>query len=130
MYHKYTPALDGSVKMSKSNPDAAISLPEDPKAVCKKLNKAVTGGRETADIQKKMGGVPEKCMIFELYKQHLIEDDSELKERYDLCISGKVLCGECKKYACSIMTDFLEDLEKKIIANRAKVNKLEFIRFK
>jgi tryptophanyl-tRNA synthetase len=130
MYHKYTPSLDGAVKMSKSNPDAAISLPEDPKAVCKKLNKALTGGRETVEIQREKGGVPGKCMIFELYKQHLIEDDSDLQERYDLCTKGKILCGECKKLACEKMTIFLENLDKKILSNREKVNKLDFIRFK
>lgn len=130
MYHKYTPSLDGAVKMSKSNPEAAISLPEDPKAVCKKLNRALTGGRETVDIQREKGGIPGKCMIFELYKQHLIEDDDELQERYDLCVKGKILCGECKKHACEKMTAFLEDLDRKITLNREKVNKLDFIRFK
>ena len=38
---------------------------------------------------------------FELYKQHLIEDDANLKEIYNNCKSGKLLCGEdkqnCKK---------------------------------
>lgn len=130
IYHKYTPSLDGAVKMSKSNPEAAISLPEDPKAVCKKINKALTGGRETVEIQREKGGIPGKCMVFELYKQHLIEEDSELQERFDLCTSGKILCGECKKFACEKMTHFLEDLEQKIIKNREKVNKLNFIRFK
>ena len=129
MYHKYTPALDGAVKMSKSNPDAAISLPEDPKIVCKKLNKALTGGRETVEIQREKGGIPGKCMIFELYKQHLIEDDAELQERYDLCVSGRILCGECKKFACEKMTAFLEDLDQKIMKNREKINKLDFIKF-
>lgn len=130
IYHKYTPSLDGKIKMSKSNPDASINLPEDPKVACKKINKALTGGRETVEIQKKSGGIPGKCMIFEMYKQHLIEDDNKLKERYDLCTSGKILCGECKKFACELMTSFLEDFDKKINENREKINKVNFIKFR
>lgn len=129
MYHKYTPSLDGSLKMSKSKPMSCISLPEDPEVVCKKLKRALTGGRESVEEQRKLGGTPENCVIFELYKQHLIEDDKELKERYDLCKSGKILCGECKGYACEKMTNFMTQLEKDIEKNRSKVDKLNFVEF-
>lgn len=129
MYHKYTPALDGSSKMSKSKPDSFIELPEDPKTACKKLNRALTGGRETIEIQKKLGGIPEKCMVYEMYKQHLIEDDALLKERYYLCKQGKVMCGECKNFACQLMTQFMENLSKKIDENKKKANKVKFIKF-
>jgi len=33
IYHKYTPSLDGSIKMSKSKPESCIELPEDIKSV-------------------------------------------------------------------------------------------------
>jgi len=52
LYHKYTPSLDGGLKMSKSKPGSCIELPEDPKETCKKLKRALTGGRETREIQK------------------------------------------------------------------------------
>ncbi|MDP2749934.1 MAG: tryptophan--tRNA ligase [Nanoarchaeota archaeon] len=129
MYHKYTPALDGSSKMSKSKPESFIELPEDPKSACKKLNRALTGGRENQEEQRKLGGVPEKCMIYEMYKQHLIEDDALLKERYYLCKQGKVLCGECKMFACELMTRFMETLTKKIDENRHKISKVKFVKF-
>ena len=57
--------------MSKSLPESCIDLPEDPKIVTKKIMRTLTGGRDTVDEQKKLGGEPEKCIIFELYKQHL-----------------------------------------------------------
>ncbi len=129
IYHKYTPSLDGDLKMSKSKPESCIVLPEDIKSVTKKLKRALTGGRETAEIQKKLGGEPEKCMIFEFDKQHLIEDDKELQDIYDKCKSGERLCGECKNIACQKMELFMADLEKGIEKARSKVDKLNFVKF-
>lgn len=128
-YHKYTPSLDGKVKMSKSQPNTCIELPEDPKVVCKKLKRALTGGRETVEEQKKKGGQPEKCMIFELHKQHLIEDDKELQDIYDRCRAGKLLCGECKEIACDKMNKFMEQFIKKTEEAKKQVSKLKFVKF-
>lgn len=128
-YHKYMPSLDGSLKMSKSKPNSCISLPEEPKLVCKKLKSALTGGKDTIEEQKKQGGDPEKCMIFELYKQHLIEDDNELESIYKRCKAGTLLCGEDKKYACQKMTEFMEKFQKDLKNARKNINKLNFINF-
>ena len=128
MYHKFTPSLDGSIKMSKSKPEGNIELPEDIKSACNKLKRALTGGRDTVEEQKKKGGQPEKCMIFELYKQHLIEDDKELQKIYDDCKSGKLLCGEDKENACKKMKEFMEKLEKGIEKARKQVDKLNFVK--
>lgn len=128
LYHKYTPSLDGDLKMSKSKPESCIELPEDPKKVSKKLMKAKTGGRDTLEEQKVKGGEPEKCAIFELYKQHLLEDDDELQKIYDDCKAGKLMCGEDKKHACELMEKFMTDLQKKIDKARKQVDSLDFIR--
>jgi tryptophanyl-tRNA synthetase len=129
-YHKFTPSLDGSLKMSKSKPESCIDLPDDPKKVAKKLMRAKTGGRDTVEEQKKLGGEPEKCIIFELYKQHLIEYDKELKKIYDNCKAGKLTCGDDKKHACELMTKFMNDFEKKTAEARKQVDKLNFVKFK
>jgi tryptophanyl-tRNA synthetase len=128
MYHKFTPSLDGSIKMSKSKPEGNIELPEDVNSACKKLKRALTGGRDTVEEQKIKGGQPEKCMIFELYKQHLIEDDKELQKIYNDCKSGKLLCGEDKENACKKMKEFMEKLEKGIEKARKQVDKLTFVK--
>jgi len=128
-YHKYTPSLDGSLKMSKSKPESCIELPEDTKSVCKKLKNALTGGRDTEEEQKRLGGMPEKCMIFELYKQHLIEDDKELQEIYDRCKRGELLCGEDKKMACERMTAFMNDFIKGMEKAKDEVKRLKFVKF-
>lgn len=128
IYHKYTPSLDGSLKMSKSKPESCIELPEDPQKLKKKIMRAKTGGRETVDEQREKGGIPENCAIFELYKQHLIEDDSELQKIYDRCKKGELLCGEDKKHCLELMNNFMEKLEKNIEKAKKDIDKLDFIR--
>ncbi|MEA3515443.1 MAG: tryptophan--tRNA ligase [Nanoarchaeota archaeon] len=129
IYHKFTASLDGSIKMSKSRSESCIELPEDVKSVSKKIKRALTGGRDTVDEQKKLGGVPEKCMIFQIYKQHFIEDDSDLDNVYDKCRKGTLLCGQDKIDACEHMTRFMEDFVKKIEKARKIVPKLNFVKF-
>ena len=114
LYNKYTSALDGSFKMSKSEGVGKIEIPElDMKLLEKKINKAVTGGRPTAEEQKKEGGQPEKCIVFEYCKNHYIKDDKVLEKMYEECISGKNLCGECKKkYGITYASKFYKDFDK------------------
>jgi tryptophanyl-tRNA synthetase len=129
IYHKFTPALDGSLKMSKSKPESCIELPEDMKPVTHKLKRALTGGRDTVDEQKRIGGVPEKCMIFELYKQHLLEDDKHLDSIHSSCKKGSLLCGADKQDAVDCMGKFMMDLSKGIEKARSKVDSLHFVKF-
>ncbi len=129
LYHKYMPSLDGSMKMSKSKPESCLSLPEDNAVVTKKLKRALTGGRESVDEQRKLGGEPEKCIIFELHKQHLIEDDKKLQKIFDDCKAGKLLCGECKQIACDKMTAFMDSFTKKVEQARKNIGKLKFVKF-
>jgi tryptophanyl-tRNA synthetase len=125
-FHKYTPSLDGSFKMSKSKPESMIELPEEPASACRKIKRAVTGGRDTLEEQRRLGAIVEKDMVFELLKQHLVEDDHELNHIYDEYKSGKMTSGELKEIACKKMTEFMRDLEKGI--EKARKEKLNFVR--
>ncbi|OYT31381.1 tryptophan--tRNA ligase [Candidatus Woesearchaeota archaeon ex4484_78] len=129
IYNKFVPSLDGSLKMSKSNPQTSIFLPEDPDVVCKRIKKALTGGRESVALQKKHGGNPDSCMIFELYKQQFINDDKKLKDIYEKCKSGELLCGECKQMACDIVKKYLKDLEKKFERAKKSVDRINLLSF-
>ncbi len=129
IYHKFTPSLQGALKMSKSQPEGCIDLPEDPVLAKKKILKAVTGGRETVEQQKKKGGIPEKCIIFEFYKQHLIEEDKSLNKIYQLCKKGKLMCGEDKKQACELVEEYMGAFSKRLDKFRKNINKLKFINF-
>jgi tryptophanyl-tRNA synthetase len=129
LFHKYTQSLDGSLKMSKSKPESCIELPEDINAVKKKLKRAFTGGRETIEIQKKLGAEPEKCMVFEMHKQHLIEDDKELQDIYDKCKAGELMCGDCKNIACDKMEQFMDNFNKGVEKAKKDIGKLNFVKF-
>ncbi len=111
-YHKFTTGLTGG-KMSSSKPESYISLLEDPKSGARKIIKAFTGGRATAEEQRRLGGEPEKCVVFEMYTFHLIESDKELERIRDDCKSGKILCGHCKKMAAGMIEEFLKEHREK-----------------
>lgn len=129
LYHKYMPSLNGHLKMSKSMPESCIELPEDMKPLTRKLKHALTGGRETEEEQRRIGGIPEKCMIFELYKQHLREDDTDLDRVYKTCQGGTLLCGKDKQDAVECMDKFMRDFTKGIEKARSKLDSLHFVKF-
>jgi len=130
MYHKYTPSLDGQMKMSKSKPESCIELPEDSKSIKRKIMRAHSGGRDTLEEHRKLGAVVEKDMPFELLKQHLIEDDKELDRIYNEYKSGKMLSGELKQLTYEKMEKFMEHLTKGIEHARKHIDSLNFVRFK
>jgi len=114
-YHRFTTGLTGG-KMSSSRPESFISLLDTPEEAGKKVMKAITGGRGSAEEQRRLGGEPEKCSIFELYTIHLLLDDKELEELREECRSGKLLCGHCKKRAAELVGVFLKELQEKMQA--------------
>lgn len=122
MYHKLLRGLDGN-KMSKSRPDFAIHLSEPINIVEKKVMNALTGGRATAEEQRRLGGEPHKCTIFELYTYHLIRDDNELRDIYLECVNGKILCGECKRRAFNLLKNLLLDHQARYEEARGKVER-------
>lgn len=128
-YNKYTSALDGSFKMSKNESVGKIEIPEnDRKELEKKLKKALTGGRATAEEQRKKGGQPEKCIAFEYCKNHFIKEDKVLAEMYQDCLSGKNLCGECKqKFLINYANKFYDDFDKKFEQAKKVVGKIRFV---
>ena len=111
-FHRFMTGLTGE-KMSSSKPESAIFLTDDPKQSTEKVMNAKTGGAISLEEQKKHGGNPNECVIYELFLYHLIEDDKELQSIYDSCKNGKQMCGNCKKYAAQLMEQFLTTLQKK-----------------
>ncbi|MDF1534608.1 MAG: tryptophan--tRNA ligase [Methanosarcinaceae archaeon] len=105
-YHRFMSGLQGG-KMSSSIPESLIALTDDPKEASKKVKRAKTGGRVTLDEQKKHGGEPENCSVYELLLFHLIDDDKELMELHSECVGGSRMCGSCKSLAAELMSDFL-----------------------
>ncbi|RME31982.1 tryptophan--tRNA ligase [Candidatus Woesearchaeota archaeon] len=132
LYVRYTPSLDGGLKMSKSKPEGCIMLPEDVKTAVKRIKRAKTGGRDTVEEHRRLGAIIEQDMVFELLKQHLIDDDAELQRIHDEYKAGRMLSGELKEIACERMRAFLELFDKRLAAARVLVKKggLNFVRYK
>jgi len=120
IYHRFMTGLQGG-KMSSSKPESHIGLTEDPKAAAGKIMKAITGGRQSLAEQRKLGGEPERCAIFELLLFHLSEDDRELLQLNEECRSGRRMCGACKKEAAERIQSFLLEHQRKREAARDRL---------
>ncbi|MFH0861043.1 MAG: tryptophan--tRNA ligase [Candidatus Altiarchaeota archaeon] len=123
-YHKFMHGLQGG-KMSSSDPKSYIALTDSPDAAKKKIMGSQTGGRTTVEEQKRLGGEPEKCRIYEMYMYHLVEDDAKLSRIYNECRSGSILCGECKTRCAGLMEKFLN--EHQIRREKAKAQAKNFL---
>jgi tryptophanyl-tRNA synthetase len=113
VYHRFMTGLTGG-KMSSSVPASHISLLDDPEEGYDKVKAATTGGRETAEKQRELGGEPDDCPVYELYAYLLASDDDEFAKRvYDECAGGERLCGDCKEQAARLMEEFLAEHQEK-----------------
>ncbi|ELZ39939.1 tryptophan--tRNA ligase [Halorubrum tebenquichense] len=113
IYHRFMTGLTGG-KMSSSIPASHISLLDDPEDGYDKVKAATTGGRDTAEEQRELGGEADECPVYELYAYLLAGDDDELtKTVYSECVNGERLCGGCKEQAAELMREFLEDHQEK-----------------
>ncbi|MEM0372879.1 MAG: tryptophan--tRNA ligase [archaeon] len=126
-YNKMMRSLTGNAKMSKSEPNGIITLNEDEKSARKKVMNCFTGGRATIEEQKKLGGQPEICVNYEMFTYLFEPDDAKLKERFDACRAGTLLCGECKKECADRLVAFLrehQEKKKKTIPKAKKILRL------
>ena len=113
IYHRFMTGLTGG-QMSSSVPASHISLLDDPEAGYDKVTAATTGGRETAEKQRELGGEPDDCPVYELYAYLLAADDDDFAARvYEECATGERLCGDCKEQAADLMAAFLEEHQEK-----------------
>ncbi len=119
-YHKFMTGLQGG-KMSSSIPESYIALTDKPEDGAAKVMRAKTGGRVTLEEQKKKGGEPDACTVYELLLYHLIEDDNELLEVYNDCVGGTRVCGRCKKQTAERMRKFLKEHQEKRAVARERL---------
>ena len=111
-YHRFLTGLSGD-KMSSSKPNTAIFLNDDSKIAAKKVKTAKTGGRESLKKQQELGGEVDKCVVYEIFVYHLIDDDKELEKIRHGCKEGTLLCGECKALASELMERMFDKLSDK-----------------
>jgi tryptophanyl-tRNA synthetase len=113
IYHRLMLGLGGSDKMSKRSADTLLTLDDTTKDASRKIMTAFTGGRDTVEEQRRLGGRPEICPVYDLYRFHFARDDEHVELVYHECTKGIRLCGECKQEAVGLVKSFLEDHRKK-----------------
>ncbi len=113
IYFKHQSGLQQGKKMSASEPDTAILLDDKIPEVKRKIAKTFTGGRDTEAEQRKKGGNPDICKIYEIQLFHN-PDDKTVQDIYSKCRKGKLMCGDCKKLCLKFLSNFLKKHQKKL----------------
>lgn len=114
IHNIFFPSLEGpSGKMSASAARSAIFTVDKPETVKRKVMNAFTGGRETVEEQRRLGGNVDVCTVFQYYYFLFEPDDTALSERKSACRSGDLLCGPCKQ-------ELAERLVKYVTAHQRK----------
>ena len=113
IYHRLERALTGGFKMSKRDQASGFTLDEAPEAVSKKVLASFTGGRATIEEQRRLGGQPDICPVYDLYNFHLAPDDEYAARVYKECMGGTRMCGDCKTEAATLVKEFLVEHRKK-----------------
>ncbi|MBW2999632.1 tryptophan--tRNA ligase [Candidatus Woesearchaeota archaeon] len=123
LHCRFLPGLGEGGKMSASQPETSIFTVDDEKTVKKKIANAFTGGRDTAEEQKKLGGKADICPIYHYYYYLFEEDDKKLKDIYEECTGGKILCGACKARLTERIVKFLTKHQEKREKARDQLDK-------
>lgn len=86
LHSKFFPALQGpQTKMSASDPNSSIYMTDKPNQIKNKINKhGFSGGKETEDEHRRLGGDTEVDVSYQ-YLTFFLEEDEELEQL------GKVL---------------------------------------
>ncbi|MEM0358082.1 MAG: tryptophan--tRNA ligase [Candidatus Bathyarchaeia archaeon] len=110
---RFLPGLGPGGKMSASEPETSIFTIDSPEVVKRKIWNAFTGGKPTVAEQRKMGGEPSICSVFQYFYFLFEEDDGKLTERERKCRAGEILCGECKTELAERVAKFLTEHQRR-----------------
>lgn len=117
----FLPSLRENSKMSASTGGGAIYTTDSEATVKKKINKAFTGGRGSAQEQREKGGTPGICVVYKYFFMLFEMDDAKLGQIRSECVEGKRLCGQCKKELIGKVQTFLKEHQRKREQARARL---------
>ncbi|MDI3544160.1 MAG: tryptophanyl-tRNA synthetase [Candidatus Woesearchaeota archaeon] len=119
----FLPGLQKVEKMSASNESSAIFTTDSEEEVRAKVMKAFTGGRISVEEQRKYGGNPDICSVYQYYYMLFMLDDSELNNIRGKCLNGEIMCGECKEILINKINNFLKEHQRKREEARKEIDK-------
>ena len=111
--------------MSASMPETAIFTTDAPEIAERKILNAFTGGRATVEEQRRLGANPDICPIYHYEYFLFMDDDEEIEHLRRVCMSGELLCGECKQMLVQRVKPFLHEFQAK--REKAKDHIEEFL---
>jgi len=113
IHSRFLPGLGKGGKMSASQPETAIFTTDTPEVAEKKIFNAFTGGKPTREQQEKEGGDPDICTVYHYMLFLFEEDDGKIQELRDMCVSGKIMCWDCKAILAGRVKRFLEEHQRR-----------------
>lgn len=108
IHAKLMPSLAGAEKMSSSKTDTTIWTTDSTKTVRKKIGNAFTGGAASVEEQRRTGGNPDVCSVFQYDQYFFLPEDKALEDLRHKCKVGEILCGECKAALAERVSAFLQ----------------------
>jgi tryptophanyl-tRNA synthetase len=91
-----------------------FTLEETPEVIARKISNSFTGGRPTAEEQRRLGANPDICPIYDLYLFHFFERDEDVAKLHSYeCKGGHILCGEDKQRLIKIVVDLMKEHQRK-----------------
>ncbi|KAI3485088.1 hypothetical protein L1887_51762 [Cichorium endivia] len=108
------PALQGSqTKMSASAENSSIFMHDTPNQIKNKINKhAFSGGQETAEEQRRLGGNPDVDVAYQ-YLTFFLDDDAEIERIATDYRSGAMLTGELKQKCIAVLQKVVSNFQQK-----------------
>ena len=87
--------------MTNRVPPGSITYRDDADEVRRRIGRAYTGGRQTLEEQRRLGGNPDPrvCGVASLHAFHATTGASDFAELQRQCRAGELLCGQCKASA-------------------------------
>jgi tryptophanyl-tRNA synthetase len=121
----FLPPLHGAEgKMSSSKESSAIFTTDSPQEVKKKINKyAFSGGKDTLEEHRKLGGNPDIDVPFQYLKFMFEPNDEKLVQIEKDYRFGKMLSGELKSYTIDKINLFLAQHQKKRELAKKEIDK-------
>ena len=104
------PATGSAVEvMTNAVPQGRIAYEDSSEDIRRKIGRAYTGGRRTLEEQRKLGGNPDPrvCSVSSLHAFHCTPDADAYAAIKERCLSGGLLCGECKAMAADKLLEYL-----------------------
>jgi tryptophanyl-tRNA synthetase len=120
---RFVPGLGKGGKMSASEPETSIFTTDKPETIKRKIWSAFTGGRPTVQEQRKLGGDPDVCSVYQYFLYLFEESDEKLAQLANECRSGETACGDCKALLTERVSKFLVEHQKKREKARGTVEK-------